>query len=280
MSVTNTTRKESFTMGTASYDFTFRTLLDFPEYIKCTVTEGGTDGTLTYTTDYTVSVDSDGVGGTVTVTNTRSATATLLVYRDTTDTQESTYNDYNQFPGTTTTKDFDKRTMVTQEILETVGRCVKVGITSTLTSISLPDGAADEVIGWDSTGTDLENKTLASLGAVILATQAEAEAGTDNSAYMSALRTAQAIAAQTSASTAVTVTRGTFTDGDLTAGVLTITHGQTLATPFGIPLAVTDSNQQLVIPDDITYLTDTITVDLSNFGTIAGTWGYAHIMET
>jgi len=79
-----------------------------------------------------------------------------------------------------------------------------------------------------------------------------------------------------------TGTRGTFTNASLTAGVLTITHSQALATPFTLLLTVADNSQKQIIPDEVTFLTNTITVDLSSYvtaggGSIAGTWGYYFI---
>lgn len=62
----------------------------------------------------------------------------------------------------------------------------------------------------------------------------------------------------------------TFVDGDLTAGVLTVTHnlGQQL-----VHVTVADNNDNQIIPDDITF--DTVnqcSVDLTSFGTLTGTW--------
>jgi len=79
-----------------------------------------------------------------------------------------------------------------------------------------------------------------------------------------------------------TGTRGTFTNASLTAGVLTITHSQALATPFTLLLAVADNSQKQIIPDEVTFFTNTITVNLSSYvtaggGSIAGTWGYYFI---
>ena len=67
MSVSSTTRKQQFVLdgATADYTFNFRALLSAPEDIKCSVTTGGTTTVLTYTTQYSVSVNSDGAGGTV-----------------------------------------------------------------------------------------------------------------------------------------------------------------------------------------------------------------------
>lgn len=74
-----------------------------------------------------------------------------------------------------------------------------------------------------------------------------------------------------------TGTRGTFTNATLSAGVLTITHSLGLSTPFTLLLTIADNNQKQIIPDEVTFLTNTITVDLSSYGTLSGTWGYYYI---
>lgn len=61
-----------------------------------------------------------------------------------------------------------------------------------------------------------------------------------------------------------------FTNADLTAGVLTVTHS--LGHKYCI-VQVYDNNDDLIQPDDIT-LTDAnnLDVDLTSYGTISGTW--------
>ena len=69
-------------------------------------------------------------------------------------------------------------------------------------------------------------------------------------------------------------TRGTFVDGDLSTGILTITHSEGLTTPFTKHITVADNSQKVILPDDVTFATDTIVVDLTSYGTLSGTWGY------
>jgi len=61
-----------------------------------------------------------------------------------------------------------------------------------------------------------------------------------------------------------------FTNASLSSGILTVTHS--LGKQYVI-VAVYDNNDVLVIPDAITATSTTVvTIDLSSFGTIAGTW--------
>lgn len=62
----------------------------------------------------------------------------------------------------------------------------------------------------------------------------------------------------------------TFADGDLTAGVLTVTHS--LGRQY-VSAKIYDNNDIEVEPDSITATdTNTTTIDLSGFGTLTGTW--------
>lgn len=182
MSVDTTTRKASFTLDgtTDTFDFTFRALSATD--IKCVSTTNSTDTILTYTTNYTVALNSDGVGGTVTLVSAPSTgTGTLTVYRETTDTQESDYEDYNQFPADTLEEDLDRRTLISQELDETIDRTVTLGISSpSVTSTALPTPTADRYIGWDSAGTALENKNISSLGAITTDTDGTLTANSDS----------------------------------------------------------------------------------------------------
>ncbi len=64
--------------------------------------------------------------------------------------------------------------------------------------------------------------------------------------------------------------RRSFVDADLAAGVLTVTHN------LGVryhAVAVYDDSDQLVTPDAIIDVdANSLTVDLTSFGVIAGTW--------
>jgi DNA-binding LacI/PurR family transcriptional regulator len=79
-----------------------------------------------------------------------------------------------------------------------------------------------------------------------------------------------------------TLTRATFTNANLTAGVLTITHTAGLSAPYTVMVTIFDNNNQQIIPDSITGATNTVAVDLSSYvaaggGSIPGTWGYGYI---
>jgi hypothetical protein len=79
-----------------------------------------------------------------------------------------------------------------------------------------------------------------------------------------------------------TLTRATFNNASLTAGVLTITHNAGLSAPYTVMVTIFDNNYQQIIPDSVTGATNSVAVDLSSYvtaggGSITGTWGYGYI---
>lgn len=73
------------------------------------------------------------------------------------------------------------------------------------------------------------------------------------------------------------LTRATFTNANLSSGKLTITHSKALSAPYSVVVVIFDNNYKQIIPDDITGSTNSVEVDLTSYGTISGTWGYAYI---
>lgn len=73
-----------------------------------------------------------------------------------------------------------------------------------------------------------------------------------------------------------TRTVGTFTNASLSSGVLTITHSLALSAPYAISVVIFNNSNQQITPDNITGATNTVTVDLTSYGTISGTWGYQY----
>ena len=61
-----------------------------------------------------------------------------------------------------------------------------------------------------------------------------------------------------------------FVNGDLSSGILTVTHNLGFTYPLVI---IFDNNNKVISPDEIEYkTTNSVEVDLSSYGTIAGTW--------
>jgi hypothetical protein len=198
MSVDTSLRKVSFTMSAvAVYDFTFRALTSAPTDIKCkrTVIATGVETDLVYTTAYTVAVNANGIGGAVTVVVTYGSTHMLTIYRETTDLQESDYNDYNQFPADTLEEDIDKRTCKSQEAMEDIARALKVSVVSTLSNITIPAPVVGRALIWSTGGTIINSILDVDTNAIAAATSATAALASQVAAAASAVDAAVSAAA-------------------------------------------------------------------------------------
>lgn len=186
MTVETSARKELFAGGQGSLTFTFKTLVDYPEYIKAkaVLIADGTETDLTYTSEYTVSVNSDGVGGTVTISPTFSTAYYYTIYRETGATQTTDYDDYNQFPADTLEADLDRAIMLSQEATEELGRTIRFPISVTGASTTLPSPEAETFLRWNSAGTAIENASIPDPATIVKASTADAQAATDDSDYM------------------------------------------------------------------------------------------------
>lgn len=118
MTVSTTSSTQTFSGGQSTLTFSFRALVNYPQYIKLLVrnTTTGEETNLTYSSQYTVSINTSGIGGTVTVSPTYSTGYNYIVYRDTSAVQGSDYDDYNAFPADTVEEDFDRAILKMQEM--------------------------------------------------------------------------------------------------------------------------------------------------------------------
>jgi len=164
LSQTNKMDAQAMNGVATQFSFTFRALVDVEEAIKAVVTDtttstdtdlilndGGVDG-------YTVTIDDDGVGGYITVNDARSTDYTITIYREYEETQISNYADYNSFPAETVEDDYDKGTMIDQQISEVQGRTLTLPITVTGVDTTLPVPEAGRPIGWNDTADGLTNE--------------------------------------------------------------------------------------------------------------------------
>jgi len=69
---------------------------------------------------------------------------------------------------------------------------------------------------------------------------------------------------------------GNFVNGDLAAGILTVTHGLGLSAPYTLIVKVVDNNSKEV-DCPITFATNTFAIDLTDYATLSGTWGYRYL---
>lgn len=131
-------KTEAMVMGSsATYDFSFHVLLNDPteneakQAIKVSISDGETTTQLEYGTDYTVSLNDDGNGGTVTVADMKTSDYSLIIYREYDFKQGSDYQNYNSFPADTLEGNLDKNVMVAQQLNEKLDRAVLLDMFST-----------------------------------------------------------------------------------------------------------------------------------------------------
>ena len=167
MSVATTNSTQTFSGGQSVLTFNFRALTAFPQYIQVNAVAltGGTVTALSYSTQYTVTISSTGIGGTVIVLPTFGSNYNYIVYRKTAILQSSSYTDYNAFPASTLENNLDQLTMIEQESNTSTSLqfSYPVGTSSTY-STTVPIPSAGSILGWDATGTKLINTVSAPSG--------------------------------------------------------------------------------------------------------------------
>lgn len=92
-----------------------------------------------------------------------------------------------------------------------------------------------------------------------------------------AIAAAAAIAQMQALIATFPIVRGTFTNANLVAGKLTITHSKNLSTPFTLSIQIYNNSGKIIIPDDVTGSANSHEIDLTSYGTITGTWGYIYV---
>ena len=171
------------------------------------------------------------------------ASEKIVILRSLPLTQESDLKNQGNLDSEGLETSYDRITYMIQQLQETLDR------------VPQGDVSADE---FDT----------AALIASMEALRDEAQASADASDASADESQAYALAAQG--------TSGTFVNADLVAGILTITHTLGLSAPYILDFSMVDNNNQDFEPDDITFGENIITIDLSSYGTIVGTWGYIY----
>lgn len=143
------------------------------------------------TTHYTVS-GGDGSTGTVSLVAAPSAGVEIVIRRQTPRTRTSNYVDNDRLPAATLNADPDKLTRVVQEIDAKAGRAMRApDHEGAMTLLPSAEDRAGKALMFDDDGQPYAAATT--ILAVEIASEAEAEAGLQNTKSMTALRTKQAI---------------------------------------------------------------------------------------
>ena len=129
MTISTTTVKNSYSGdgSTTTFNYTFKVLsnTDLTVIIRNSL---GTETTKTLSTHYTITGVGDAAGGSVTFTagNIPSATDTVVLLRDTAQTQSIDYIANDPFPAETHEEGLDRSVILSQELQEEVDRSIKI----------------------------------------------------------------------------------------------------------------------------------------------------------
>ena len=156
MTISTTIIKVSYsgdgTQTVFPYTFKINAEADIQVIIRAS---NGTETVKTLTTDYTVSGVGSASGGNVTMVTAPSATETIVIRRDTTQTQTVDLVENDPFTAETVEGAFDKSVAIVQELQEEVDRSIKLSRTNTMTSTEfIVDAAtrANKILAFDANG--------------------------------------------------------------------------------------------------------------------------------
>jgi hypothetical protein len=158
MTITTTTIKNSYSgdgsQDTFAYTFKISTTADIEVVIRSST---GLETVKTITTHYTVTGAGGASGGNVVFTsgNIPTATETVLIRRDTTQTQTLDLVENDPFTADSVEGAFDKNLSISQELQEQIGRCIKFSKANTFTSADFTESVSDrsgKVLGFDTAG--------------------------------------------------------------------------------------------------------------------------------
>ena len=156
MTISTTIIKVSYsgdgTQTVFPYTFKINAEADIQVIIRAS---NGTETVKTLTTDYSVSGVGSASGGNVTMVTAPSATETIVIRRDTTQTQTVDLVENDPFTAETVEGAFDKSVAISQELQEEVNRSIKLSRTNTITSTEFTVDAAtraNKILAFDANG--------------------------------------------------------------------------------------------------------------------------------
>jgi hypothetical protein len=170
--ISSTTEKVSYSGNGATVNFSvtfpFTANSDLQVYDRDESVTPATETLKTITTHYTITggTTTDGLitGATVHFLVAPATSHKIIIRRVLPLTQTTDYIANGPFPATSHELALDKLVMTQQEFNERLGRAILTPVTSTATPPIFPDPVADDVVGWNAAGTQLENKSPADLG--------------------------------------------------------------------------------------------------------------------
>ena len=172
MTISSTSRKAGPFTGTGlvtTYPFSFKVFQASDVLVKQADT-AGIETTLVLTTNYTVSLNADqntNPGGSITLTAALTSGYTLVITSNVPQLQSVDLTLGGNFNPDVIESEFDKLTIITQQLNEVQGRALALPITVSGASTELPAPEANKLIGWNETSTGLQNIDTTTLATVV-----------------------------------------------------------------------------------------------------------------
>ena len=157
MTVSTTTSKVSYSGNgsTTVFAYTFKVFDEDDLTVILRDNTTGTETVQTITTNYTVSGVGNANGGNVTFVTAPATGKTIVVRRESDQTQTTDYTPNDPFPAESHEDALDKLTFIAQEVQEELNRAIKISRTNTMTSTEFTVGStarANKILAFDSSG--------------------------------------------------------------------------------------------------------------------------------
>ena len=157
MTVSSTTTKNSYAgdSSTVAFSYTFKIFDEDDIAVILRDNATATETVQTITTNYTVSGVGNAGGGTITFVTAPATGKTVVLRRESAQTQTTDYTPNDPFPAEAHEDALDKLTFFVQEVQEELDRSIKLSRTNTMTSTEFTVGAADradKILAFDSNG--------------------------------------------------------------------------------------------------------------------------------
>jgi hypothetical protein len=144
--------------STVNFPFTFKVFTT--AQVVVTRTASGADTTLTLTTDYTVSLNSNqdtSPGGTVTMLTAPASGQSITITSNVANLQPTVLANLGGFYPEVINDSLDRATIQIQQLDERLDRALVISVSSSGVSTQLPTPQSSALIGWDSNATSLQN---------------------------------------------------------------------------------------------------------------------------
>lgn len=142
--------------STVDFSFNFAIIAEENLLVYLELISTGVQTLQTLGVDYTVVFNDETPGGTVTFLAAPSALYNVIRAREVPRTQEKTFTTAGGFGAVVIQAAFDKLTALVQDVLEIVGRAIKLPVGSTL-DVVLPTPIDNNILAWDGTTGTIKN---------------------------------------------------------------------------------------------------------------------------